>query len=78
MSSEAKTLTRDNAVELAQWCVGLYVVQHDAIDESITVPCVNVPTACGEVVRAQPGDIIIRNHDGSFEVEKRRTEPLNS
>jgi hypothetical protein len=77
MSAEARALTRANAVDIANWCTGLYVLQTDAVDPSISLPCVNVPTAHG-MVRAQPGDTVICLHDGSFEVEKLRTEPLNS
>lgn len=77
MSREAKSLTSENAVEIANWCIGLYVLQTDALDPSISLPSVNVSTAQG-IVRAQPGDMVIRNHDGSFDVEKRRQTPLNS
>jgi hypothetical protein len=69
MSSEARTLTEDNAEELAAWCGGRAVVTHDALDRSKTSPGINVP--CGEdVERAMVGDMIIRNDDGSFRVFK--------
>lgn len=69
MSSEARTLTATNAVQLAGWCGGLPVVQHDALDEGKTTAGVNVPTVNG-VERASEGDIIIRRDDGKFEIFK--------
>jgi copper homeostasis protein CutC len=73
MSTEAKTLTNSNVEEIAHWCGGLPVVQHDALDYGKTTHGVNVPV--GETVeRASTGDIIIRNHDGTFRIHKKSTE----
>lgn len=69
MGSEAKTLTQNNALELAAWCQGRAVVEHDALDHSKTSPGINVPTVDG-VERASLGDMIIRNNDGSFRIFK--------
>lgn len=67
MSSEARTLTDENVWELATWCGGNPVVEHDALDHSKTSPGINVP--CGdEVVRASLGNVIIRKNDGTFQV----------
>lgn len=66
---EARTLKEGNADELAEWCGGLPVVQHDALDHSKTTAGLNVPTADG-VKRAQVGDTVIREHDGSFRIQK--------
>jgi hypothetical protein len=70
MGSEARTLTVRNADELAEWCGGRRVVQENALDSSVTTPGLNVPTNNG-VQRAQVGDTIIHNHDGSFDIQKR-------
>lgn len=69
MSEEAKTLTQVNAEQIAEWCGGRAVVQHDALDHDRTTPGVNVPVG-EEVQRAQVGDMVIRKHDGSFRIAK--------
>lgn len=69
MSEEAKTLTRMNAEQIAEWCGGRAVVQHDALDHDLTTPGVNVPVG-DEVQRAQVGDMVIRQHDGSFRIAR--------
>lgn len=69
MSSEAKNLTENNAQELAQWCGGRLVQEHDALDHSQSTPGINVPVVNG-VERASVGDTIIRRHDGKFEILK--------
>lgn len=66
---DARTLTRSNADEIAEWCGGRRVVQHDALDDSTTFPAVNVPVG-DEVERAQLGDVIIRNPDGTFRIDR--------
>jgi hypothetical protein len=71
MGSEAKTLTADNAEELAAWCRGKAVVEHDALDDNKTSPGVNVPVGDG-VERASLGDIIIQNNDGTFRIFRAR------
>jgi hypothetical protein len=65
----ARTLTRSNADEIAEWCGGRRVVQHDALDDSVTFPSVNVPVG-NSVERAQVGDVIIRNPDGTFRIDR--------
>jgi hypothetical protein len=67
VSSEAKTLNENNAEELAAWCGGRSVVEHDALDDSKTSPGINVPVG-QDVQRASLGDTIIRKHDGTFEI----------
>jgi hypothetical protein len=69
MSSEARTLTENNVWELATWCGGNPVVEHDALDHDKTSPGINVPTKDG-VERASLGQTIIRKNDGTFEVFK--------
>lgn len=66
---DARTLTRSNADEIAEWCGGRRVVQHDALDGSTTFPAVNVPVG-DEVERAQLGDVIIQNPDGTFRIDR--------
>jgi hypothetical protein len=78
MSSEARTLTANNAAELAAWCEGQSVVEYDALDDSKTAPGINVPVWGGaEIKRASVGDTIIRNNDGTFQVlnKMHRGEP---
>lgn len=70
MSSEAKTVTEQNAAELAQWCDGRVVEEIDPFDDSVRRPGINV--LChgqgGPVKRASVGQIIIRQHNGTFDV----------
>jgi hypothetical protein len=66
---DARTLTENNAEEVAQWCGGRVVIQHDALDNDVTTSGVNVPVR-DKVERAQVGDIIVHSHDGSFRIEK--------
>lgn len=69
MSFEARTLTAENAAELAEWCGGRLVTEIDALNHSATSPGINVP--CGdEVERASVGDTILRNSHGHFQVLK--------
>lgn len=65
---ESRTLTALNAEEVAEWCRGIVVTEHDPLDHSATSPGINLQ--CGdEVKRASVGDnIICRN--GVFEVLK--------
>lgn len=69
MTSEQRAVTDVNAAELAEWCGGKAVIEHDALDHSKTFPAVNVPVG-EDVERASLGDIIIKNDDGSFRVFK--------
>lgn len=69
MAYEARTLTENNAEELAAWCGGMPVVQHDALDHEKTTTGVNVPTKNG-VERAQVGDAIYRQDNGNFGIFK--------
>lgn len=69
MASEARTVTEKNASDIAEWCGGNLVIEHDALDHSVTSPGINL--LCGEEVkRASVGDIVIRNNDGTFSVFK--------
>ena len=69
MSSEARNLTANNAEDLAQWCGGRLVREHDALDHSEWTPGINVPVGDG-AQRASVGDTIIRKNDGTFEIFK--------
>jgi hypothetical protein len=67
MGSEGRTLSELNAAEIAQWCQGSVVTEHDALDHDRTQPAVNVQ--CGDIVkRARLGDMVIRKNDGTFDV----------
>ena len=71
MSLEARTLTANNAAELAAWCGGKAVVEYDALDSAQSFPGINVPVGTGlEVKRASLGDTITRNESGVFRVVK--------
>lgn len=70
MILESKILTKDNAEELAEWCEGVLVVEHDALDNNITQPGINVQCADGGK-RASVNDMIVRHDDGSFDVYKK-------
>lgn len=70
MGAESRIVTVRNVDELSQWCGGRVVVQQDALNPNSTHPAINVQTDEG-VERAQVGDMLIRNHDGSFAVIKR-------
>lgn len=69
MASEARNLTENNAEELAHWCGGRLVREHDALDHSKSTPGINVPVG-NDVQRASVGDTIIRKNDGKFEIFK--------
>jgi hypothetical protein len=67
MGSDARTLTESNAEELADWCGGRVVREHNALDHDSWTPGINVPIKHG-VQRASVGDSIVRKNDGTFEV----------
>lgn len=69
MSSEGRLVTDANAQEVADWCGGLPVIQYDALDDKKVIPGVNVPVGDG-TQRASVGDVVIRNHDGTFQIFK--------
>jgi hypothetical protein len=72
MTAAARTLNANNAAELAEWCGGRVVVEHDALDSDKTSPGINVPVGRGiGVKRASLGDVIVQKHDGTFDVVKR-------
>lgn len=76
MGQEARTLTAENAVELAAWCQGRFVLEHDALEDDKTSPGVNVPIGRyingvpAGVKRASVGDTIVCKNDGTFDVIK--------
>lgn len=69
MGSEARPVSERNIAVVAEWCGGVVVMEHDAIDHSITNPALNLETVNG-IERAHVGDIIVRNSDGTFEICK--------
>jgi hypothetical protein len=69
MGSEGRIVTGSNTAEIAAWCGGRQVVQHDALDHDKITYGINVPVG-DEVERASEGDMVIRNHDGSFRIHK--------
>lgn len=69
MGSEARLVSASNIEEVAEWCRGVVVTEHDGLDHSITNPALNVGTITG-VERVHIGDTLIKNHNGSFQVWK--------
>lgn len=67
---ESRTLTHANAKEVAEWCEGILVDEHDALDHSVTSPGINLAVAGGTVQRASLNDVIIRLNDGQFVIFK--------
>lgn len=76
MGIEARRLTENNAAELAEWCGGLVVEEHDALDHSQSSPGINVQGKNG-VLRASVGNTIVRSHDGFYTVVKTASIPEN-
>lgn len=70
MSSEARVVSESNIGAVAEWCGGVVVVEHDALDHSATNPALNLETIAG-IERAHIGDTIIKNHNGTFRIWKR-------
>jgi hypothetical protein len=70
MASEARVLTRDNALQVAAWCKGRVVGEQDALDTSVLTPGINLQVHTGDIQRASMGDTIIRRNDGTFEIFK--------
>lgn len=68
MGTEARTVTKTNAAEIAHWCGGRLVTEHDALDPSVTQPGINVRTMNDEIERAHVGDMLIKNLDGTFRI----------
>lgn len=71
MALESRTVTEGNAQELAEWCGGLYVNEHDPFDHGKMFPGINVPVGPVRqmnVKRASLGDSILKHSDGTFEV----------
>lgn len=67
MGTDARTVSASNAREIAEWCGGVVVDEHDALDHSAVQPGINV--LCGsEVRRASIGSVVIQKNDGTFEV----------
>lgn len=64
-------ITEENIIAVSEWCVGRVVAQHDALDDSLITPGLNVLVWDGSVQRAQIGDTLIRQIDGSFRIEKK-------
>lgn len=64
---EAVELTAANVKDVAQWCNGFEVVEHDAFQHQVTNVGLNVPTLQGRV-RASEGDYIFKGMDGNFYV----------
>lgn len=57
---EAIQLSSDNVVDVALWCRGVQVVEHDALEPDNTYAGINVPTIHG-MRRASAGDYIIKH-----------------
>lgn len=62
-------ITVENIGQIAEWCGGKVVTEEDALNPSVTNPALNVDVA-GTVKRVRPGDILIQNHDGTFQIHE--------
>lgn len=67
MGSEARLVSESNIAEVAVWCGGVVVTEHDSLDHAITNPALNLRVG-EEILRAHIGDTIIRNHNGTFQI----------
>ena len=65
---EAVQLDKENSTAISDWCKGLEVIEHDAVDLSLDYVGVNVPTRMG-MRRASQGDFVVKSWTG-FEVYK--------
>lgn len=79
MDPETRIVTEGNAQEIADWCGGLYVNEHDPFDHGQTFPGVNVPVGPVNqmnVKRASLGDTVMQHSDGTFDVirDRRRSK----
>lgn len=70
MGAEAQLVSEANIGAVAEWCGGVVVTEHDALDHSATNPALNLGTING-IERAHIGDTIIKNHNGSFQIWKK-------
>lgn len=68
LTVEAVVLSQENATGVAEWCRGLEVIEHDAVDLSLNYVGINVPTREGNK-RASEGDYVVKGWTG-FEVWK--------
>ena len=59
---EAEQLTNDNAEELAEWCNGTIIVEHDKINHT-TSKAINYPTLRGNR-RVSAGQFLVKTSDG--------------
>lgn len=69
MGSEARLVSEANIQEVAEWCGGSIVTEHDGLDHSATNLAFNVQTT-KEIERAHIGDTVIKNHNGTFQLWK--------
>lgn len=69
MAFEARTVSASNVEEVAVWCMGVVVEEHDAFDHTATNPAINLRTET-EIERAHIGDTIIKNNSGTFQIWK--------
>lgn len=63
---EAVKLGLDNRDEIADWCGGVGVLEHDAAVHSLTYPAINVPCR-EEMKRAQFTHWVFKYPDGTFD-----------
>ena len=65
----AVSISKENCAEVAEWCGGEVVTEHNAMDHEVTYCGINVPTING-VERASQTDFIIKNSRGEVSVER--------
>jgi len=64
---EARQVTQENVSEIAEWCQGVVIEEHDPFDNSKIFLSLNAPTRLGGR-RAGEGDYVVEVTNGRFEV----------
>lgn len=64
---EAVQLNKENVTEVAKWCRGIEVVEHDAVKPENTYVGINLMTFGGPT-RAGEGDYVVLDRIGNFHV----------
>lgn len=67
---DAVQISSQNVTDVAAWCEGQEVVEHDALDHDKKFVGINVPTLIG-MKRVSEGDYLVRGSRNSFYPLKR-------
>lgn len=69
---EVNFVTKDSYQAVSVWCEGMPVIEHDALDNDVTYPGINVPVGPEEIKRAQEDDVVVKFPNGQFDVMNKR------